>query len=272
MESGLKISARAIKLLKIQFVLIVYSSLFAGIANARPSGQPRCKAAHWSPVTCVAEYNVCVSNSNTQIAQTNSNLAGLKQEQTAIPARINICMRDLLASTKAESEIKNILNQSKTKIESLKSIKSQIENLQRMQESFFVSLYANVSKLGEVLPQIAVRLNDLIINQNTKIDLVISDYKSELLSTQDSNEIDKIEINIEIFKKLKLAQSKMPSSDPQLFVSIVDKALHGKGQEQLKAISYFDPLTYLVLKTVFDNKLTSTGVVGINELTNQIAV
>lgn len=85
-------------------------------------------------------------------------------------------------------------------------------------------------------------------------------------------ETERIEFNIEIFKKLKIAQSNMPTNDPKDFYKLVNQALHGKGDEQLKAISYFDPLTYLILKTVFDNKRTSSGLVGPSDLTKQMSV
>lgn len=263
--------------LNLHLVLALCCLIVGNNANARlrgPDGpEPvHCTKGYWTPVTCNGDYNVCISNSQLQVSQSNNKLSELNQEQSAISGRINSCMKQLLASTKTESDRKSDLVQSRTKNEDLKSSKLQLENLRKMEESFFLAIDEEVDKLGEALPQIAIRLNDLIVNQNTKIDLIISDFSAELALTKDSDEADKIEFNIEIFKKLKIAQSKMSSNDPQEFYKLVNQALHGKGDEQVKAISYFDPLTYLILKTVFDNKLTSSGVVGPSELTKQISV
>lgn len=229
-----------------------------------------CEGGYYGPLTCTAEYNVCVNNAQTQLAQSNSLLSALNLEQANIQSKMNTSLKALNASITAESEIKSNFIQSRTRVEELKKSITHAMNLQKMQEEFFASITADVAKLSQALPQIALRLNDLIINQNTKIEIIIADFKSELSATQDPDEIEKLELNIEIFKKLKIAQTKLPSNDPQALYDLLRKAFQGKGEEQVKALSSFDPLTRLILKTIFDNNLMSFGDVEPSELTRQM--
>lgn len=99
-----------------------------------------CHPGYWTPLTCSNDYNVCISSSNAKLTQSNTNLTELKQEQGAIPGKINSCMKALLASVKTEFDRKSDFIQSQTKNDYLKMAKSQVENLKGLQESFFYPL------------------------------------------------------------------------------------------------------------------------------------
>jgi hypothetical protein len=268
MKTRLRLSIAVVVLLSCTWM---GDNAFAKV-NGENDGPLICEGGFYGPLTCGGDYNICFNTAQAQLAQSSSVLSSLNLEQGNIQSKMNSCLKELNASISSQSEIQSDYIQSRTRVDELKKNVSQVTNIQKMQEDLFESISADVAKLSHALPQIALRLNDLVINQNTKIELIISDFKNELDSTQDPEEVEKLELNIEIFKKLKLAQSKLPSNDPQALYDLMKKAFQGKGEEQVKALSSFDPLTRLILKTIFDNNLMSFGVVEPSELTRQMSL
>ena len=256
--------------IRLQLIIILSFYFYCATAYARKDTK-KCRPGYYSGQNCKNNnYNICINNSHTKINEANNILSNLKSEKIETPSKINSCMKEVVASFKIESDKKSSLVRTQTKINDFKNNIFQTGRIQKMQEDYFNAIGLEANKLNSALPEIALRLNDLILHQNTKIDLIIINLITQMDLVKDENEIDKIEMEIEVFKKLRIIQSKISSGDPIAFNSLIQDALYGQGDRKLKAISAFDPLTYLVLKTVLDNKLTTLGAVGLNDLQDQM--
>ena len=269
----------------ITFYLVVIAICSLSIINdsyARPTSKegehPRpepvfCTKGYWGPVNCNNNiYNSCFNSSNNQIVEALNKLLTLQQESASAPAITNNCMKELVSLIKNESDLRSSLDQTKARVNNLKDNIKQLVHIQKLQENYFKVINFETRKLQSALPEIAIHLNELFTNQNIKIDLIIAQLFSEMELSKDQDENEKIELEIEIFKNLRITQSKLSPSDPKAFADLVYDSLYGEGEKKLKAISAFDPLTYLVLKTILDNKLISLGKFNENEIVNQMFI
>jgi hypothetical protein len=225
---------------------------------------------HHTESVCDGNYYSCRASYGQEVNQFNTTIAELNQEQGSLSGRLYSCEAELNSLLRIESDRRNELIEVQTKVTELQRSKSQLSRHQELQASFFQTFNEEANKLGEALPEIALRLRNLIENENSKIDLVLNNLDQELKSAQNTDEQEKIILEMQIFRKLKLAETQLNSNDPNAFKKLVNVALFGEGQCQVDAIKKIDPITYLVLKTVFTNKIANAESIGNEDLRKQI--
>lgn len=187
-------------------------------------------------IRCNANFYSCQENFKQQSNQLNKNLSDLRQERDAFPSRLSSCKDELIALMQIESDRRSEFNQIQEKMINLQKNKNKFVQIQEMQNAFFESFDEETKDLGKILPDVALKIRDLIENENLKIEMVLSDLKDDLKNSQEAQEQEKLKLEIKIIKKLKLTESFMSSEDQKVFQRLISDALSGDNLKQVELV------------------------------------
>lgn len=218
----------------IHLVLTLCCLFFFNNANAyRGGGDFTCRRPMKITIVCDGSaYNSCRNNSIQNINQYNAQVANLKAELGTVDERILNCKNEII--TLMDNEIKEAceLSYLKGKNEAQKITKALLSEYQKLQDAFFLTMEAPVDRGNDRAKsqiEITFHLKNLIEGQIKAIDSIINDLNIQLPLIKDDDEKEKVEIDIQTLKALKIPLRKI-NFDYQTEVDL-DANLKGKMQE-----------------------------------------
>ncbi len=159
-------------------------------------------------------------------------------------------LKDYATATQLEQEVSIRIANQQTKLNDLHGeLLRWLENQSR-QEKIFSTFELFRSKIEDAAPVLITKIQAYLASQQDILQTILEDLNHQLRNSRDAKTRDALQFDIVVLSDLASVKKNLGGSQEELKKAI-DKAVHGTSEERAKALSYFDPLTQICLKWVF---------------------
>lgn len=152
--------------------------------------------------------------------------------------------------TKCEEEASNRVTASQTKLNDLNGEHLNWVNVIQQQKKIFSTLELLRTKIENAAPELILKIQAYLASQQDNLAAVLDKLNCQLNEAKSDDVREALQFDILVLSDLLIAKNNL-GGRPEDLKKAIEQAVNGTAEERAKALSYFDPLTQVVLKWVF---------------------